>query len=506
MNELICTELVLPKTQDGVSRPPEFAVDTARTPHIAGDLRSPIRSVATRRGTSTAAAAVPKAPIDKDGEPHRGKKEIRHAVDATRVHFPSTRTRADESGPEPPLCGTVSFRPDPRHAVAALRPTQIVHVPPPVPKYIRSTLNVVELYAGTARSVEPFRDWKRASIALLVDNASYARDTFLVNFPTATYVHADVRRLSAQRITSFINGDTDVLLGCPPCQGFSDTGTRDPADSRNSHLLRFAALASALRPRAIAMENVPRAAGSREFRRFTRSLEAVGYRWTAGILNAALRGSGQSRQRLVYIAFRKDVDLAPSIPPAPYGGDRLYFHYSSESMMSLASDRVGMLGETPATQHLSALLPFRDQVLGVKPIPYVQDILAGLPAVGTRRADEVAHRAWPHGPVQLRRMGKVREGGRWGGGRDHYSHSYGRLHRRGIARTVTTYFGNAGSGRFWHPTENRALTLREAARLQGFPDSFKFSPPFSHAAKLVGNALDKAISSTIYDVIRRGLE
>ena len=61
---------------------------------------------------------------------------------------------------------------------------------------------------------------------------------------------------------------------------------------------------------------------------------------------------------------------------------------------------------------------------------------------------------------------------------------------------------NAGGGRFWHPSEERTLTLREAARLQGFPDSFRFQAPFSYAAVLVGNALDAAISKTIYKVIK----
>jgi DNA (cytosine-5)-methyltransferase 1 len=103
-------------------------------------------------------------------------------------------------------------------------------------------------------------------------------------------------------------------------------------------------------------------------------------------------------------------------------------------------------------------------------------------------------------------MALVPEGGRWAGGLEHYSQSYGRLHRNGLARTITTAFPNAGSGRFWHPTENRALTLREAARLQGFPDSFHFVPPFSRAAFLVGNALDKTIADLVFEVIRGCLE
>jgi site-specific DNA-cytosine methylase len=103
-------------------------------------------------------------------------------------------------------------------------------------------------------------------------------------------------------------------------------------------------------------------------------------------------------------------------------------------------------------------------------------------------------------------MGRVPEGGRWRGGENYYSQCYGRLHRRGLARTITTYFPNPGSGRFWHPTENRALTLREAARIQGFEDEVIFLPPYSRSVDLVGNALDSSIASITYKIIRGCLE
>jgi DNA (cytosine-5)-methyltransferase 1 len=103
-------------------------------------------------------------------------------------------------------------------------------------------------------------------------------------------------------------------------------------------------------------------------------------------------------------------------------------------------------------------------------------------------------------------MGRVPEGGRWRGGADHFAHSYGRLHRRGLARTITTFLAYAGSGRFWHPTENRALTIREAARIQGFPDSYRFPVNSKRTAALVGNALDYALASICYDTVRHALE
>src|SRR5262249_29694490 len=129
----------------------------------------------------------------------------------------------------------------------------------------KSRLHVVELYAGTARSADPFRMWKRCEISLLVDNNHYAANTYLANFPSAPYVVADLRRLSPRRIRSLAGGRVDILLGCPPCQGFSENGQRRQRDPRNRHLYYFGQFVTALKPTAVAMENVPLAAASARF-------------------------------------------------------------------------------------------------------------------------------------------------------------------------------------------------------------------------------------------------
>lgn len=361
----------------------------------------------------------------------------------------------------------------------------------------------MELYAGTGRSVEPFRQWRRCSVAGLFDSSKYAKRTYLANFPGAPYYARDLADIRPSVIETLAGGPVDILLGCPPCQGFSDVGSRNARDPRNSHLRNFARLAAKLQPLAIGMENVPLAATPRRFANFVSILEEAGYLWTAGILNAALRGSAQCRHRLVFIALRADLLTTPAIPDAKHGGaPTRYYCYGSGTYRTIRSDRISMLGEAPAARRVREGLPFVESALGPNEIPTVTDVIGSLPEIGSKAAVEIQHQPWAHTPELLRRMKRVPEGGRWKGGDDHYSQTYGRLHRRGLSRTVTTFFPNPGGGRFWHPTENRALTLREAARLQGFPDSFRFHPHFSHAAVLVGNALDAAISSTIYKMIR----
>lgn len=362
-------------------------------------------------------------------------------------------------------------------------------------------LNVVELYAGTGRSAEPFRRSKSCAVKLLVDCNAEARDNYLLNHPKAEY---ELRNIGSKTGGAWVKekagGRVDVLLGCPPCQGFSDVGARDIADPRNSHLAHFARIAVELGPSMIAMENVPGAALSPQFDRLKERLEAAGYKLVWDVLNSAHYGSTQSRQRLVLFAAHKRLRKTPKIPPPTHGMGR-YFSYSLGRVVRIEDDPVGILGITPAS---GSILGRGEAIerLGRKPMATVGQALQGLPRCGTARASAINHIAWSHTSEMIERMSAVPEGGRHGDKSKYFSQAYGRLHRRGLARTITTNFANPGSGRFWHPTQERTLTLREAARVQGFADSYQFNGLPSHDAVLVGNALDAALAQLKYRVIR----
>src|ERR1043165_597446 len=314
---------------------------------------------------------------------------------------------------------------------------------------------IAELYAGTARSVEPFRSWRRVDIAMLADANAYARDTYLLNFPNAPYAKRSISRLGPEDVTALADGRIDVLLACPPCQGFSESGLRDSQDPRNWHVRKFARLALGLKPLAVVMENVPTVAASPEFTYLTRLLEQADYKGAAIIANAAQYGSTQTRQRLLFVAFRSDVGVQPKFPTPRCGGTKQVFSYAKLAYARPSEDPVGILGVTPAAQRLAASLSQNmSQRLGSAPMTTVQETLTDLPRVGTFKARELNHLAWDHTPALLRRMDRVAEGHQWRGGTDHFQHSYARLHRKGLARTITTFFPYAGSGRFWHPTAN----------------------------------------------------
>src|SRR6185312_12967126 len=208
-------------------------------------------------------------------------------------------------------------------------------------------IRVVELYAGTARSIEPFRRWKRTEIALLVDANKFARDTYLRNFPDARYACRDLAKLRPSELAQLADGEIDVVLGCPPCQGFSESGSRRDDDPRNRHMRHFARLATAVRPRVIVMENVPGVGDSEEFEDLTDRLSESGYSWSSIVANAAQYGSCQSRQRLLLVAFREDLGGLPVFPLPTHGGKQPIFSYSLLKLRELREDPIDMLGVTP---------------------------------------------------------------------------------------------------------------------------------------------------------------
>ena len=340
----------------------------------------------------------------------------------------------------------------------------------------------------------------------MVDANGRAQKTYLANFPKAPYIKRSLTALSPADLVYKAGGRIDILLGCPPCQGFSESGKRDPYDPRNRHMSTFARIVGYARPKVVALENVPMAVESPQYRNLTSLLDKH-YRWNAMLGNAIQFGSCQSRQRLILVAFRKDLRIAPEFPTPTHGSNARVFSYSSRSFRSVGLHLVEMLGLTPSTQRLAReeLLHWTEE-LGAQPTSTLWDCIGDLPSIGSREAARLQHLAWNHSPAILRRMGRIREGAQWSGSQHHFSHSYGRLHRRGFARTITGFFPYAGCGRFWHPLENRSLTIREAARIQGFPDSFAFLGQTKADARLVGNALDSTFASICYDMVRAALE
>jgi DNA (cytosine-5)-methyltransferase 1 len=366
---------------------------------------------------------------------------------------------------------------------------------------------VVDLFAGIGCVARGFVSGGDFRVAGLIDNDSGARDTYLHNFPGDNYLLGDVAKLTKLEARMLRGDDMVGLLGCPPCQGFSAAGLRKQRDVRNRLLSSFFATLDLFAPLFFVMENVPAIAYQRRLKGLLAERQDR-YATCIGVLNSACYGLPQTRERTIVIGYRRDLELTPTLPAPTHFGTRPVFDYRGQGLRKPNIENIdALLGVAPpigVEKHkrhsMRKLLPNEPGMLA--DLVSVADAIRDLPRLDGGRGAPAStyakrlrmagsapnHEGWRHRPELVARMAAVPEGGASETEKRYYSQAYARLHRRGLARTLTTNFHNPGCGRFTHYAEPRTLTVREAARLQGVQDSFEFIGHRSLQERLVGNA------------------
>ena len=265
-----------------------------------------------------------------------------------------------------------------------------------------------------------------------------------------------------------------VLIGCAPCQGFTSHRKRNwhMPDERNDLITAFADVAIRINPDYVIMENVPELLSTRYwsyFRSFKDKMEACGYTISQSILNAAEFGVPQERFRAVIVATKSRTFRMPTPVFQPS-----QFRTVRDAIGDLPPVDPGVACSDDA-MHRSAA--HRQSTLRV---------IKSIPVDGGSRPSGV-------GPKSLDRV-------------KGYYDVYGRLPWNKPAITITHYARNPASGRFVHPEQDRGLTMREAARLQSFPDSFTFSGTFDDVFRQIGEAvppyLSLAIAAAVLESVR----
>lgn len=338
-------------------------------------------------------------------------------------------------------------------------------------------LTAVDLFSGCGGVTEALKN-RHFRVVAAVDNDPVACRTYRKNHPTVHLYEEDIEQVSPHAIRrELLDGsDLDLLVVCAPCQPFSSQGRRDKKDERASLILSAVRFAAALKPKLILFENVPGLATPR----FSSILQVLSrdlaeFDYQTGypeMVDAADFGVPQRRQRCILLAKRNGPPPQLPEPATPQGARRTVRH------------AIGALGRLQS---------------------------------GERDPLDPLHFARKHQAIALERLSKIPVNG---GSRsalpdefvlpchkDHSGHPdvYGRMKWDDVSPTLTTGCTDVTKGRFAHPEDNRAITLREAARLQTFSDRYEFDGNPSQVATQIGNAVPVQLIEELTPTLRQGI-
>lgn len=340
---------------------------------------------------------------------------------------------------------------------------------------------VVDLFAGMGGMSAGLHD-AGLQVVAAVEIDEDARTTYRANHPKV-HLFGDVRNVTGDDIRTAVGVDEiDVVVGCPPCQGFTRlTENRQDSDPRNVLVLEFLRLVNELRPRVCMMENVPglTTRGRRLFSQLLDGLQEFGYAVAYDVLELANFGVPQMRKRLVLMAgLGHPVELPKPTHPGP------------ERWRTLR-DAIGELPPAPTR---------REVLQGAKPpIPwhYARDS-------ATVVRQRLSH-AQKHGGsrASLPKALRLACHDRCVGG---FNDVYGVLDWDAPSSTITSGCTNASKGRFGHPSEPRALTPREAAIIQTLGRKYKLcGRGYESVSRQIGNALPRRFAKVAGRQILRTL-
>ena len=344
--------------------------------------------------------------------------------------------------------------------------------------------------------------------------------THRANLP-GKFLTADLRTVDADKVMTAADvspGQLDLLFAGPPCQGFSIIGSRVVWDQRNNLFKEVLRLASELQPRCIVIENVPglvTLAKGAYLQAILEGLDAEGYGAACAELLAAQYGAPQMRWRLIIIGWRKDLGI-----PAGYGFPRptLGTAEIGDLLPNCTIPPWQVKGFVTTAEAISDLPPVAageevTRYAGPPAGPYQEMMRAGL------NGELSNHYAARLSAANLSRLAHIKPGQDWRdlphdllpssmrrALRKDHTRRYRRMTWDGVPRAVITRFRDPKTGEYTHPEQDRTITIREAARLQGFPDGFIFHGPRSSQYDQVGNAVPTHLAGALAAEIRRCLD
>ena len=386
---------------------------------------------------------------------------------------------------------------------------------------------MIDLFAGAGGLSEGLREAGFESLYANEIMPSYA-ETYRLNHPGTIVESSDIRDVAACEVRSILGlakGELDLLAGGPPCQGFSiNAPIRSEGDHRNHLFREFLRFTEEFEPKAVMIENVPGLVSFQNGATLTailKALEQLGYQADVQILYAPHYGVPQTRWRTIILGF-KDYDQPLTAFPEPLTLAPVRINFTSR----FAGRNIVRL---PTSSELPPFTSVRDALGDLPPLgngetgAEVKDYLtpplnAFQRIVRTGSPGVMNHEAARLSAINIRRLSHIPPGGNWtdipydllpaGMQRartsDH-TKRYGRVDPDGLASTILTKC-DPHWGAYFHYSQDRAFTVREAARLQTFTDSFRFTGSRVEQYEQVGNAVPPFLAAAVGRSISRVLQ
>lgn len=344
-------------------------------------------------------------------------------------------------------------------------------------------LRVADLFAGVGGLSYGFM-LAGADILIANEKDASIAEAYMKNHPSTKMITADITSLDIAGTFGEYKGVIDIVIGGPPCQGFSQKGSRKTINDPRNFLFRYYyEVVKFLKPKYFLMENVPNLLTTENglFKNeIVKLFSDIGYALDCKVENAADFGVPQVRRRAMILGR-----LGNRILELPNGnGKRTTVNEAISDLAYLESgqgEEIAEYKKEPESNYQEKMRERASKLFNHVVTNHSKEAIEKLKMIPVGMGKEVF-------PAELLT-------------KSIYSGTWSRMIADDQSVTITTRFDTPSSGRFTHPTLNRCITVREAARLQSFPDDFVFYGSKSSQMKQVGNAVPPLLGKAVAEII-----
>ena len=354
-----------------------------------------------------------------------------------------------------------------------------------------SKYNVVDLFSGVGGLSYGFSKIPEFNILAANEIEKDISIAYSLNHPNVDMLNCDINQLTEEKLQEVLKGKrVDLIVGGPPCQSYSTLGKRQ-MDERASLFMQYKRILTILKPKAFVFENVSGILSmdkGRLFERVKSEFESLGYQLKYKLLDAVDYGVPQHRERVILVGFKGENKF--EYPQPTYGEGLKPYITLEEAIGDLPSIKSGQTNNTFNSSVSNDFLNF------------------------VRKSGETMteHSAPNNGEHLIKIMETLKDGQSKDDlpedirPKSGYGNTYAKLWWKKPSTTITRNFACPSSSRCIHPRDSRAMSIREGARLQSFPDDYKFYGSDGMKRLEIGNAVPPLLSKVIAEQMLKALE